>query len=71
MKKIGWLISGIGGLITFINAQTYLTKSSGIHPWYYNRTELESARTFLIVGIAVLVIGIAVLMTGYLKNERK
>ncbi len=69
MKLLGWIITCIGGLITFVNAQTYILKSSEIQAWYYYRTELESARTFLIVGVAVLIIGIAVLLTSYLKNN--
>ena len=71
MKKIGWIASAIGGLITFVNAQNYMSKSSEIQAWYYYRTELESARTFLIVGIAILFIGIAILLAEYMKNNRK
>lgn len=69
MKKIGWIVSAIGGLITFVNAKNYISKSSEIQAWYYYRTELESARTFLIVGIAILVIGIAILLSDYMKNK--
>ena len=70
MKMIGWIVSCIGGLITFSNATEYMSKSSKIQAWYYYRSELESARTFLIIGIAVLVIGIAILLTSYLKDNK-
>ena len=70
MKKIGWIISCLGGLMAFINAQSYMSKSSEIQAWYYYRSELESARTFLIVGIAILIIGVAILLTTYSKNDR-
>jgi len=70
VKIIGWIVSGIGGLITFFNAQSYISKSSEIQAWYYYRTELESARTFLIVGIAILLIGVLTLLTTYLKDRK-
>ena len=70
MKKIGWIISCVGGLITFTNAKSYMSKSSEIQAWYYYRAELESARTFLIVGIFILIIGISILLASYLKNNK-
>lgn len=71
MKKIGWITVIVGAIITFANAQSYMEKSSQIQAWYYHRTDLESARTFLIVGIAIAIIGVAILLTNYLKNEKK
>jgi len=70
MKIMGWIVTAIGGLITFVNASNYISKSSEIQAWYYYRAELESARTFLIFGIAVLVIGIGILLTTYLKEHK-
>jgi len=69
LKCIGWLITFVGALITFTNFMTYNSKSSEIQAWYYYRTELESARTFLIVGLVIVIIGIAILMATYLKNN--
>lgn len=71
MKIFGWIVTSIGGLVTFVNARSYMSKSSEIQAWYYYRAELESARTFLIVGIAILIIGIAILLTSYLKNNKQ
>ena len=68
MKILGWITACVGGLITFINVQNYMSKSSEIQAWYYYRSELESARTFMIVGIVILIIGIAVLLAASFKK---
>ena len=68
MKILGWVTACVGGLITFIQAQNYIYKSSQIQTWYYYRIELESVRTFIMIVIVILIIGIAVLLAAYFKK---
>ncbi len=68
-KIIGWIVTVIGAIVTFVNVQTYTSKSSEIQAWYYYEAELESARTFMIVGGVLLIIGVMILLFAYKRKD--
>jgi len=70
VKIIGWIVSVIGVVVSVVNAVEYMKISQEINAWYYYRSQLETYRTSLYLGLFITAVGIVILLATYLKSKK-